>query len=70
MANDFRLQETSPCIHAGIDVGLTRDYVGNPVGMAIVRIRVPVNAPIRKNVFPNAPDIGAYEGISNKNSRG
>ena len=29
--NDFHLQLSSPCIEAGIDVGLTQDYDGNPV---------------------------------------
>lgn len=28
---DFSLQSNSPCINAGIDVGLTTDFVGNPV---------------------------------------
>ncbi len=28
---NFRLQPTSPCTNAGIDVGLTRDYVGTTV---------------------------------------
>jgi parallel beta-helix repeat protein len=28
---DFRLQKTSPCIDAGIDVSLNRDYASNPV---------------------------------------
>ena len=31
-ASDFHLQSTSPCINAGIDVGLTTDYDGQPVG--------------------------------------
>lgn len=42
---DFTLQSGSPCINAGVDVGLTRDYAGNPVP-------VPIGS---------APDIGAYE---------
>lgn len=29
--DDFQLQSTSPCIAAGVDVGLTLDYAGNPV---------------------------------------
>ena len=29
--NDFSLQSTSPCIDVGTSVGLTRDYIGNPV---------------------------------------
>jgi hypothetical protein len=29
--NDFHLQVTSPCINAGVDVGLTTDYAGNTV---------------------------------------
>ena len=28
---DFTLQATSPCINAGVDVGLTTDYAGNPI---------------------------------------
>ena len=28
---DFTLQSTSPCINAGVDVGLTQDYEGNAV---------------------------------------
>ena len=28
---DFTLQATSPCINAGVDVGLTTDYLGNPI---------------------------------------
>ena len=28
---DFRLQVTSPAINAGVDVGLTEDYAGNPI---------------------------------------
>lgn len=31
-ATDFHLQVTSPCIDQGIDVGLTQDYDGDPVG--------------------------------------
>ena len=27
----FTLQATSPCINAGMDVGLTQDYAGNPI---------------------------------------
>ncbi len=42
---DFRLQSTSPCINAGTNVGLTRDYAGNPMS------RCP----------NSNPDIGAYE---------
>ena len=30
--DDFTLQVGSPCINAGVGVGLTRDYAGNPVG--------------------------------------
>lgn len=30
-SSDFHLQSTSPCISAGIDVGLTEDYDGNPI---------------------------------------
>lgn len=30
--NNFRLENGSPCINAGIDVGLTIDYQENPVG--------------------------------------
>lgn len=29
--SDFHLQATSPCINAGVDVGLTSDYVGKPL---------------------------------------
>ena len=29
--DDFRLQSGSPAINAGIDVGLTTDYLGNPI---------------------------------------
>lgn len=29
---DFHLQSNSPCINAGVSVGLTTDYAGNPVG--------------------------------------
>jgi hypothetical protein len=29
--SDFRLTSTSPCINAGVDVGLTTDYAGNTV---------------------------------------
>lgn len=28
---DFRIGAGSPCINAGVDVGLTEDYVGNPI---------------------------------------
>jgi len=28
---DFHLQDTSPCINAGVNVGLTEDYAGNPL---------------------------------------
>jgi hypothetical protein len=31
LATDFTLQATSPCINAGVDVGLTTDYVGNSI---------------------------------------
>ena len=31
-SNNFRLQSSSPCIDAGVDVGLTQDYSGNQVG--------------------------------------
>jgi PKD repeat protein len=30
-SDDFKLQEGSPCINAGTDVGLTQDYAGNTV---------------------------------------
>jgi len=30
-SNNFRLQSSSPCIEAGVDVGLTQDYNGNPI---------------------------------------
>lgn len=30
-ATDLRLQSGSPCINAGIDVGLLSDYIGNPI---------------------------------------
>lgn len=29
-AGDFTLQKTSPCVDAGVDVGLVSDYAGNP----------------------------------------
>lgn len=29
MPNNFSLQSTSPCINAGVDVGLIRDYAGS-----------------------------------------
>lgn len=32
VGGDFRLKVTSPCKNAGVSVGLTTDYVGNPVG--------------------------------------
>jgi len=57
---DFTLQPNSPCIDAGVDVGLTEDYAGNPIGREIEAIvkrimkRIIV-API------GYPDIGAYE---------
>jgi hypothetical protein len=31
VASDWRLQTGSPCINAGVDVGLTRDILGNPI---------------------------------------
>jgi|GEM_PF-2964798 len=31
VGSDFHLQSTSPCINAGIDVGLLSDYLGNPI---------------------------------------
>jgi len=57
---DFTLQPTSPCIDAGVDVGLTTDYLGNPVG-GIVQV---ITQQIIKRIiiaFVNCPDIGAYE---------
>jgi len=30
-SSDFRLQATSPAINAGVDVGLTTDYLNNPI---------------------------------------
>jgi hypothetical protein len=30
-STDFHLQPSSPCINAGVNVGLTTDYVGDPV---------------------------------------
>jgi hypothetical protein len=45
--SDFHLQSTSPAINAGVDVGLTKDYEGNPVPAK--------HRAVRK------PDIGAYE---------
>ena len=66
-ANDnFTLQELSPCINAGVDVGLNRDYAGNPVGHAIRQIRVPVNKLIKKTTQVNPPDIRAYKGWDRK----
>ncbi|MFA6383730.1 MAG: choice-of-anchor Q domain-containing protein, partial [Parcubacteria group bacterium] len=29
--NDFRLQSSSPAINKGVDVGLTKDFLGNPI---------------------------------------
>ncbi len=31
VANDWSLQSDSPCINAGVDVGLTQDRLGNPI---------------------------------------
>ena len=31
VASDWRLQTGSPCINTGVDVGLTRDILGNPI---------------------------------------
>jgi len=28
---DYRLQAGSPCINAGVDIGLTTDYAGNAI---------------------------------------
>ena len=61
---DFILQPTSPCINAGTDVGLTRDYVGNPVpwGNIISPIINPIRQIIRQiKLTDDKPDIGAYE---------
>jgi hypothetical protein len=30
-SSDFRLQATSPAINSGVDVGLTKDYLNNPI---------------------------------------
>jgi len=56
-AGDFRLQAGSPCIDAGIDVGLSADFLGNP----------PRDAPLVPNsgdpgsTGKDYIDIGAYE---------
>lgn len=56
-AADFRLQAASPCIDAGIDLGLSPDFAGNP----------PHDAPLVPNSGDpgasgkNYVDIGAYE---------
>jgi hypothetical protein len=31
LASDFQLQDASPAINAGVNVGLTTDYAGNPI---------------------------------------
>jgi hypothetical protein len=61
---DFTLQSTSPCINAGMNVGLTRDYVGNPVpwGNIIYPIISPIIiTPIWGIITDDKVDIGAYE---------
>jgi len=65
---DFTLQFGSPCIDAGVDVGLTEDYVGNPVGgkarAVIKQIVKQIVKQIIKQImitFMGYPDIGAYE---------
>jgi len=60
-ANDnFMLNPHSPCIDKGTAVGLTRDYVGQPVGQAL-RASI-FEAILRPIISPiNFPDIGAYE---------
>ena len=69
---DFTLQPNSPCIDAGVDVGLTQDYVGNLVpalkiisDVILSPILDPIIDPIQNVIFSSttktAVDIGAYE---------
>jgi len=57
---DFTLQPNSPCIDAGVDVGLTEDYAGNPIGREIEAI---VKRIMKRIIIApiGYPDIGAYE---------
>jgi len=69
---DFLIPTDSPCIDAGVDVGLTEDYAGNPVpalkiisDVILSPILDPIIDPIQSAIFSSitktAVDIGAYE---------
>jgi uncharacterized repeat protein (TIGR02059 family) len=52
---DFHLQSNSPCINAGVDVGLTEDYEGNPI------IGVPDIGAYEHSSIPTSPVIPIYQ---------
>ena len=60
-SGDFTLLATSPCIDAGVDVGLIADYLGNPISNAIISPILRIIKSTIKRPFLNPPDIGAYE---------
>jgi parallel beta-helix repeat protein len=60
--DDFTLQPNSPCIDAGVDVGLTEDYAGNPlpqgpipdIGAFEYQTLDPTSTPIPSPIVPPA----------------
>ena len=60
-SDDFTLQAGSPCIDAGVDVGLISDYLGNPISNVIISPIISIIKSVIKKTFLNPPDIGAYE---------
>ena len=62
--SDFHLKGISPCLDVGFDVGLTIDYLGNPVpwGNIIRSIINPIKEVIKQaKKTDDKPDIGVYE---------
>jgi len=59
--DDYTLQTSSPCINAGVDVGLTQDYAGNPVpyglGIDIGAYEYIPNSPLDAEIY-TSPNSG------------